>query len=115
MLTLAVECIDRHNAMRVGMAVTAALSAESPVLIDLGRLRYFDVRGFVAILKWIATGKSVRLCSLDPNIHTLFELLRAHSSVPLYRTREEALASFRQPEYGVRTEPGIPSPVGQLG
>jgi hypothetical protein len=71
------------------------------VVVDFGALQYFDVGGFGAILFWAQGGAQnaeVRMCSGSPSIHALFELLRAQTVVPLYRTRKEAMASFTQAE-----------------
>jgi hypothetical protein len=69
--------------------------------VDLGALRYFDVAGFATILRWAGGGPQqaeVRFCSRAGTIWALFELLRARAVVPLYRNREEAMASFGRTE-----------------
>jgi hypothetical protein len=77
------------------------MPARGRIIVDLGELRYFDVGGFAAILSWAGGGSQkaeVRFCSEAGTVWALFELLRARAVVPLYRSFEEALASFSRPE-----------------
>jgi len=95
-LTLLVESLDAGNAQKVGESVLQAMSESRRVLVDLGALHYFDVRGFAAILRWAAgrEDREVCLCSDSRNVHALFELLRAESLVTLFRSREQALEAL---------------------
>jgi len=95
-LTLMVESLTASNAREVGDCVSHAMRGAHRVLVDLGSLRYFDVRGFAAILSWAAgrEDREVCLCSESRNIHALFELLRANNMVTLFRSREQALAAL---------------------
>jgi anti-anti-sigma regulatory factor len=96
-ISLKVRALDTVNTEDVMTGVANAMRGESRTIVDLGALRYFDVSGLAAILKWAAGGADhvdVRLCSRSGDIQALFELLRGDALVPLYRSREEALASF---------------------
>ena len=101
LVTLEIESLDSSNAGQVGRRLSEVMRGGGPIIVDLGALRYFDVAGFGAILGWIADrplGSEVHLCSRNGGIQALFELLRANSVVPLYQSREAALALFRRRE-----------------
>jgi len=95
MITLEIQSLDAANASYVTECLGKAMRAEAQTVVDLGALRYFDVSGFAAILKWVTGGSEVRLCSRSGTIHALLELLQADTVVPLYQSREEAMASLR--------------------
>jgi|SRR5579862_8096122 len=101
LITLEIESLDSSNSGQVGGRLSEAMRAGGPIIVDLGALRYFDVAGFASILGWITgrpRGSEVHLCSRNGGIQALFELLRANSVVPLYQSREAALALFRRRE-----------------
>jgi anti-anti-sigma factor len=96
-ITLGIQSLDSANAQRVTKSLAEAIRGESRVVVDLGALSYFDVSGFAALLKLAVHsngGPEVRLCSGSGTIQALFELLGANSVVPLFQSRDEALASF---------------------
>ncbi len=95
MITLEIQSLDAANASYVTECLVKAMQAETQTVVDLGALRYFDVSGFAAILKWVTGGSEVRLCSRSGTIHAVLELLQADTVVPLYQSREEAMASLR--------------------
>jgi anti-anti-sigma factor len=98
LITLEIQSIETTNSRKITQRVAEAMSGGGRIVVDLGELRYFDVTGFAAILNWAAGGTQkaeVRFCSQSGTIRALFELLRANAVVPLYRSREEAMASFR--------------------
>jgi anti-anti-sigma factor len=100
-ISLEVQSIDGNNAHKITRRVAEAMVGGGRIVVDLGALRYFDVGGFAAILNWARGGPQkaeVRFCSQSGTIRALFELLRANAVVPLYRSREEAMASFRGQE-----------------
>ena len=95
-LTLVIESLDARNADEVGESVLQAMSESRRVLVDLGALLYFDVRGFAAILRWAAgrEDREVCLCSGSRNVHALFGLLQAENLVTLFQSREQALGAL---------------------
>ena len=95
MITLEIQSLDAANASYVTECLVKAMQGEGQTVVDLGALRYFDVSGFAAILKWVTGGSEVRLCSRYGTIHALLELLQADTVVTLYQNREEAMASLR--------------------
>jgi anti-anti-sigma factor len=97
LVSLNVESLVSDNVQQVRRSVIPALVKSRRILLDLGKLRYFDVTGFAEILRWVAQAKDageVRVCSKSAEVHALFELLCASTVVPFFWSREEALASF---------------------
>ena len=97
-ITLEIQALDASNASHVSGCLLEAMRDEAQIVVDLGALRHFDVSGFAAILKCAAgssAGREVRLCSRSGNIRALLELLQADTVVPLYQSREEAIASLQ--------------------
>jgi anti-anti-sigma factor len=97
-ITLEIRAMDAANAADVTADLLEAMKNSAKTVLDLGALRYFDVSGFAGILKCVAGGpgeREVRLCSRSGNIRALLELLQADTIVPLYQSREEAMASFQ--------------------
>jgi anti-anti-sigma regulatory factor len=100
-VTLRIQSLDAQNVREVVRGVTAAMPGADRIVVDFGALQYFDVGGFGAILFWAQGGPQkaeVRMCSGSGTIRALFELLRAQTVVPLYKNREEAMASFARAE-----------------
>ena len=98
-ITLEIQSLDGTNAERVTRNLAVAMRGEDRVVLDLGALRYFDVSGFAAILQWATRDREwpdVRLCSQSGTVQALFELLGANTAIPLFQSREEAIASFRR-------------------
>lgn len=96
-ITLDIQSLDATNVSQVTALVMEATRGQAHAVVDLGTLRYFDVRGFAAILKWAIggpNGPEVRFCSRSGNIQALSELLRADTVFSLYQTREDAMASL---------------------
>jgi anti-anti-sigma factor len=100
-VTLEIQSLDAQNVRHVAQSVAAAMAGADKIVVDLGALQYFDVGGFGAILIWAQGGPQkaeVRVCSRSGTIRALFELLRAQTVVPLYKNREEAMASLTRAE-----------------
>jgi anti-anti-sigma factor len=92
-ITLKVHSLDASNAQRVAMRVAEAMKGVRQILVDLGSLSYFDLAGFAVILKWASDeGPEVRFCSQSGAVQALFD---GNAMVPLFFSREEAMASFQ--------------------
>ena len=95
-ITLKVHTLDASNARSVSRRVAEAMKGVRQMVVDLGSLRYFDLAGFAVILKWASgEGPEVRFCSQSGAVQALFELLGGNAMVPLFFSREEAMASFQ--------------------
>src|SRR5579871_4779604 len=96
-ITLECQSLESTNVPSVTRSVFQAMLGAGRIVVDLGALQYFDVRGFATILQWVGSNPQraeVRLCSQSASVRALFELLGADAVIPLYRTREDALADF---------------------
>jgi anti-anti-sigma regulatory factor len=96
-ITLEVESLVKRNIHSVRQALLPALRSHRLTVLDLGRVRYFDLMGFAEILHWVTEGNAsgeIGVCSQSPEVHALFELLRAPSVVPFYWSKEEVLDHF---------------------
>jgi anti-anti-sigma factor len=96
-ITLECQSLEASNVQRVTRAVSEAMLGGERIIVDLGALQYFDVRGFAGILQWVGSGApraEVRLCSRSAPVRALFGLLGADAVIPLYQSREEALSTF---------------------
>jgi anti-anti-sigma factor len=97
-ITLEVPTLDATNVSQVTGLLEQTMRSGSQIVLDLGALRYFDVSGFAAILRWAVSGQAgqeVRLCSQSGAIRALLELLQADTIFQLYRRREDAVASLK--------------------
>ena len=103
-VVLEVPSLDARNASRFGALLANAVSGESPMVMDLSELRFFDLPGFAAISKW-AVKPTVRLCSGSARVHALLELLGADTMITLFPSQDEAIASFRSSQVLERKTP----------
>jgi anti-anti-sigma factor len=95
-ITLKIHTLDASNARSVSRRVAEAMKGVRQMVLDLGSLRYFDLAGFAVILQWASgEGPEVRFCSQSGAVQALFELLGGNAMVPLFFSREEAMASFQ--------------------
>ena len=97
-ITLKVHSLDASNAQRVAMRVAEAMKGVRQILVDpMGYFELFPTSPrFAVILKWASDeGPEVRFCSQSGAVQALFELLGGNSMVPLFFSREEAMASFQ--------------------
>jgi anti-sigma B factor antagonist len=72
---------------------------QSRLLMDLGGVGYIDSTGMgvlVAAMKQArAAGGDVRLCALQDDVRSIFDLTRLSRAMSIHPTRQEALASWR--------------------
>jgi anti-anti-sigma factor len=64
----------------------------------MSQVEFIDSTGLGAILSLLrhvrARGAELRLCSVQPRVMAMFELVRMQKIVPLSRTQNEAAAAF---------------------
>jgi anti-sigma B factor antagonist len=72
---------------------------QSRLLIDLGGVGYIDSTGMGALVAAMkqarAAGGDVRLCALQDDVRSIFDLTRLSRAMSIHPTRQEALASWR--------------------
>ena len=108
--------LDAGNATEFRGAISAAITGEKRVLIDLSGVQFVDSSGLGALLACLrqlaAEGGRLRLCGIGRTVRSLFELVRMHRVFDICVTRESALAAFRAeagksdlPSGGAETKP----------
>jgi anti-sigma B factor antagonist len=97
---IAVDALDSGNEKRFKKEVIPILEPNSKVVLDLSEVDFIDSSGLGVLLSCYrhvgAAGGDLRLCNLNEQVRTLFELVRMHRVFDIYDTREEALNSFTQ-------------------
>ena len=72
---------------------------QSRLLMDLGDVGYMDSSGMGALVAAMkqarAAGGDVRLCALQDDVRSIFDLTRLSRAMSIHPTRQEALASWR--------------------
>ena len=72
---------------------------QSRLVMDLGGVGYMDSSGMGALVAAMkqarAAGGDVRLCALQDDVRSIFELTRLARAISIHPTRQEALASWR--------------------
>ncbi len=72
---------------------------KSRIVIDLAAVPYLDSSGLGALVATMkhtrAAGGELRLCGLQADVRTLFELTRLIRVMDIHATRQEALAAWR--------------------
>src|SRR5262249_42783023 len=92
--------LDMAAVPDVRSALTGLLdNGQSRLLIDLDDVTYIDSSGMGTIIAAMkqarAVGGDVRLCGLQEDVRTIFEITRVMQAMSIHPTRQEALASWR--------------------
>lgn len=81
--------------------IRSVSEASGKLVLDFSEVRNLDSSGLGAVLDCREQigkkGGTLRICGLDDRLRLLFEMTRLHRTVEIYRSREEALRSFRVP------------------
>lgn len=93
------ERLDAHNS---GNLKTQMLSlfddGKHELVIDLKEVRFVDSSGLGSLVSGFknasARNGNLKLCGLQPQVKSMFELTRLHRVFEIFPTAEEALASF---------------------
>ena len=93
-----VEELDASNVTEFKRDMAPVLQAQLDLVLDLSRLRFVDSSGMGAILSCLrqltARGGDLKLCGMNPQVRTVFELVRMHRIFDIYATPEEAVRGF---------------------
>jgi anti-sigma B factor antagonist len=93
------ERLDAHNS---GELKTQMLNlfeeGKTNLVVDLGMVRFVDSSGLGSLVSGFKNASSrngnLKLCSLQPQVKSMFELTRLHRVFEIFTTIDEALASF---------------------
>ena len=90
--------LDAANTAEFKRDMAPVLDAHAKVVLDLTRLRFIDSSGLGVLVsgyKNAATHQgSIKLCSLQTQVKSMFELTRLHRVFDIYQTMDEALESY---------------------
>lgn len=93
------ERLDAHNSDELKVEMNRLFdSGTKDLLVDLKEVRFIDSSGLgvlVSGFKNAATHQgSIKLCSLQTQVKSMFELTRLHRVFDIYQTVDEALESY---------------------
>lgn len=98
--TLGAEYLDASNSDDFRHELGPLLKDCRALLLDLKRVQFVDSRGCGAILSCLkqisANGGDLKLCHVNPQVRTVFDLIRLHRICAIHDSREEALQAFAQ-------------------
>jgi len=91
--------LDANNVPQFKRHIAPVLEASSKVVFDVGQLQFIDSSGLGAILSCLrqvnAAGGDLKLCGLLPPVHVPFALVRMHTILKIYNTKDEAVQAFQ--------------------
>jgi anti-sigma B factor antagonist len=92
------DALDASNVQKFRNDASQLLEGQKDVLFDLSKVKFVDSSGIGALLSVLrksnALSGHVKLCCLQPNVQSLFDLVRMTRLFETFDTQEVALASF---------------------
>lgn len=98
-LTLREERLDAHNSNELkAQLLNLFEEGKVNIVIDLSPVRFIDSSGLGALVSGFKNASSrdggLKLCGLQTQVKSMFELTRLHRVFEIFPGTEEALASF---------------------
>ncbi|MCD6527319.1 MAG: STAS domain-containing protein [Desulfuromonas sp.] len=98
-LTLREERLDAHNSNELkAQLLNLFEEGKVNIIIDLSSVRFIDSSGLGALVSGFKNASSrdggLKLCGLQAQVKSMFELTRLHRVFEIFPGTEEALASF---------------------
>ena len=94
------DALDASNVQRFRSDVVDLLEGQKNIVLDLALVKFVDSSGIGALLSCLrkcnGLGGDARLCSLQPNVQSLFDLVRMTRLFQTYDTQDDAVASFAE-------------------
>jgi anti-sigma B factor antagonist len=99
-VTVQTDFLDANNSRPFKDKILELLNPSSPhMLLDLTQVQFIDSTGCGALLACLRrvteVGGEVKLCCITSPVRALFDLVRMSRILEIYKTRAEALQSFR--------------------
>jgi len=92
------DAIDASNVQLFRSTVAGMVEGRKHIVIDLALVKFVDSSGIGALLSVLrkanAISGEVKLCCLQPNVKSLFDLVRMTRLFDTFETRVEAVDSF---------------------
>ncbi len=98
-ITVNEERMDAHNSGDLKERMLQIFDeGKANLVIDLGAVRFIDSSGLGALVSGFKNASAregnLKLCCLQPQVRSMFELTRLHRVFEIFTTAEEALGSF---------------------
>ncbi|MEA3465409.1 MAG: STAS domain-containing protein [Thermodesulfobacteriota bacterium] len=98
-LTIQEERLDAHNSNELKVQLLNLFEeGKVNIIIDLSPVRFIDSSGLGALVSGFKNASSrdggLKLCGLQTQVKSMFELTRLHRVFEIFPATEEALASF---------------------
>lgn len=94
-----VATLEAHNTEAFKAAIAPLLDEGGRLLVDLSEIAFLDSSGLGALILALRTalarGGDLAVCSAQPRVRVLFQLVRAHQIFEVYNDRDEALREQR--------------------
>lgn len=99
LLTVKEERMDAHNSNELKTQLLSLFEeGKVNIVIDLSPVRFIDSSGLGALVSGFKNASSrdgsLKLCGLQTQVKSMFELTRLHRVFEIFPGTEEALASF---------------------
>jgi len=99
LISVLAEELDAGNVSEFREALTTVLDeSDRFVLLDLSQVKFVDSSGLGAILsllrRLLGAGGDLKVCGVEGPVRTLFELVRLHRVMDIFRDCETALEAF---------------------
>jgi anti-sigma B factor antagonist len=93
------ERLDAHNSEDLKAAMNSLFEGGTKnLLVDLKEVRFIDSSGLGVLVSGFKNAStrqgSIKLCSLQSQVKSMFELTRLHRVFDIYQTVDEALESY---------------------
>jgi anti-sigma B factor antagonist len=93
------ERVDAHNSGELKTEMNRLFEAGTKdLLVDLKEVRFIDSSGLGVLVSGFKNASthqgSIKLCSLQTQVRSMFELTRLHRVFDIYQTIDEALESY---------------------
>lgn len=93
------ERMDAHNSAALKEQMLQLFDeGKCNLIVDLSSVRFIDSSGLGALVSGFKNASAregnLKLCSLQPQVRSMFELTRLHRVFEIFSNHDEALASF---------------------
>jgi len=93
------ERLDAHNSEDLKAEVNKVFAADSKnIIVDLKDVRFIDSSGLGVLVSGFKNAStrqgSLKLCGLQTQVKSMFELTRLHRVFDIFQTVDEALESY---------------------
>jgi len=93
------ERLDAHNSDELKVEINRLfVSGTKDLLVDLKEVRFIDSSGLGSLVSGYKNASthqgSIKLCGLQTQVKSMFELTRLHRVFDIYQTVDEALESY---------------------